>query len=174
MLLIAMLYFAYGSNMSSSRLLARVPSARKLGTGMLRAHQLRFHKVGRDGSAKCDARETCNFNHVVHGVLFIIQAEDRSALDEVEGVGRGYEVKDVTVRMFEEQEVTAFTYYATHVDASLKPFDWYRQHVIYGAAEHNLPDAYQQYIQSTESIPDSDAKRRQRELSVYRKAAVAI
>lgn len=174
MLLIAMLYFAYGSNMSSSRLLARVPSARKLGTGMLHAHQLCFHKVGRDGSAKCDARETGNSDHVVHGVLFIIEPEDRSALDEVEGVGRGYEVKDVTVRMFDDQELTAFTYYATHVDVSLRPFDWYRQHVIYGAAEHNLPDAYQQYIRLIESIPDSDAQRRERELSVYRKPAVAI
>ena len=92
----------------------------------------------------------------------------------MEGVGRGYEVKDVTVRMFDDQELTAFTYYATHVDVSLRPFDWYRQHVIYGAAEHNLPDAYQQYIRLIESIPDSDAQRRERELSVYRKPAAAI
>ena len=169
-----MLYFAYGSNMSSCRLLSRVPSARKLGTGMLRAHRLCFHKVGRDGSAKCDAFETGNSDHVVYGVLFVIAPEDRSALDDVEGVGRGYEVKDVTVSMIDDQELTAFTYYATHVDASLKPLDWYRQHVIYGAAENGLPDAYQQYIRLTESTPDSDAQRRERELSVYRGPQVAI
>ena len=174
MVLVAMLYFAYGSNMSSPRLLLRVPSARKLGTGMLRSHRLCFHKVGRDGSAKCDACETGNFDHVVHGVLFIIAPEDRSALDEVEGVGCGYEVKDVSVRMLDDQKVTAFTYYATRVDTSLKPLDWYRQHVIYGAVENNLPAAYQQYIRLTESVADSDAKRRERELSVYRKPLVSI
>lgn len=141
---------------------------------MLRSHQLCFHKVGRDGSAKCDACETGDPDHVVYGVLFILAPEDRSALDKVEGLGRGYEVKDVTVRMFDDQEFTAFTYYATHVDASLKPLDWYRQHVIYGAVENNLPAAYQQYIRLTESIADSDAERRERELSVYREPGVSI
>jgi hypothetical protein len=55
-----MLYFAYGSNMSVSRLVARTPSAQPLGRCALRGHQLRFHKVGGDGSAKCDAFHTGN------------------------------------------------------------------------------------------------------------------
>ena len=40
-----MIYFAYGSNMLSRRFLKRVPSANALGTGILRHHQLAFHKV---------------------------------------------------------------------------------------------------------------------------------
>ena len=50
-----MLYFAYGSNLSSARMAARVPSARVVARAQLPGHALRFHKVGRDGSAKCDA-----------------------------------------------------------------------------------------------------------------------
>ncbi len=53
-----MLYFSYGSNMSSRRLLSRVPSARFITSASLPGHALHFHKKGLDGSAKCDAYET--------------------------------------------------------------------------------------------------------------------
>lgn len=49
------LYFAYGSNMSSARLRARVPSCRPIGIAFLPGHELRFHKRSKDGSGKCDA-----------------------------------------------------------------------------------------------------------------------
>ena len=38
-------YFAYGSNMSLARLRARIPSAEKVGSFMLREHSLRFHPL---------------------------------------------------------------------------------------------------------------------------------
>jgi gamma-glutamylcyclotransferase len=50
-----MYYFAYGSNMSLSRLRERVPSAEAVGCFSLNGHDLRFHKLSKDGSGKCDA-----------------------------------------------------------------------------------------------------------------------
>ena len=49
-----LLYFAYGSNMSSVRLRARVNSAQPLGVARLPGHRLRWHMHSLDGSGKCD------------------------------------------------------------------------------------------------------------------------
>lgn len=46
--------FAYDSNMLSARLRERAPSARALGVAVLRVHELKWHKVAKDGSGKCD------------------------------------------------------------------------------------------------------------------------
>lgn len=50
-------YFAYGSNMCSGRLSERV-SCTFVAVARLAGHQLRFHKVSKDGSSKCDAFHT--------------------------------------------------------------------------------------------------------------------
>ena len=49
----AVIYFAYGSNLCFPRLRARVPGVRALGPALLRGHELRWHKRGTDGSGKC-------------------------------------------------------------------------------------------------------------------------
>ena len=67
--------------MSSARLKARVPSARKLGRGALHQHRLRFHKRGADGSAKANAFYTGDTADIVHGVLFEI---DENELQDLE------------------------------------------------------------------------------------------
>ena len=164
-----MYYFSYGSNMSSRRLLARVPSAVKLGVGRLANHELRFHKIGsRDGSAKCDAFETGHAQHVIHGVVFTIDALHKSWLDHHEGLGQGYEVKSVEIIMDDGSVIKAFTYYATNINADLKPFDWYKQHVLIGAKEHGLPDAYIESLAAISVIPDVNLDRQQQELAIYR------
>ena len=161
-------YFSYGSNMSERRLKARAPSARKIGVGALDGHQLRFHKVGRvDASAKCDARETGEPGHRVHGVVFDLPLAEKRDLDRREGVGRGYLEKLVCIRLIDGSTVEAFTYIATAIDPNLKPFDWYRMHVLIGARENRLPESYIRLIEAVEWSPDPDPARRQRELSIY-------
>jgi len=150
-------YFSYGSNMSIRRLRVRVPSASRLGVGVLRRHELKFHKVStNDGSAKCDALATGNPDHLIHGVVYHIPEDEKLHLDLVEGLGFGYEQKP------------AFCYCATAIDPELKPFDWYKEHVLKGARENNLPEAYVLAIESVESVWDSDSVRHERELSIYR------
>ncbi len=87
-------YFSYGSNMSIKRFMGRVPSAKKVGMGMLDRHELRFHKIGRkDGSGKCDVVETGLHEHIVYGVVFHISTHEKPVLDRVEGLHFGYEEK---------------------------------------------------------------------------------
>jgi hypothetical protein len=155
--------------MSTRRLLARVPSAIKVDTGRLEKHELRFHKIGnKDGTAKCDATETGNPAHYVHGVLFHIAYEEKTELDRIEGSGNGYEQKDVVIRLNNGVVIEAYTYYATHIDPVLKPLDWYKEHVLTGARENGLPEEYICAIGTIESIKDIDLTRRNRELSIYR------
>ncbi len=48
-------YFAYGSNMSVRRLVARLPSASVVTTGFVTGYKLVFDKLSKkDGSGKCD------------------------------------------------------------------------------------------------------------------------
>ncbi|TDX97775.1 gamma-glutamylcyclotransferase family protein [Thiohalophilus thiocyanatoxydans] len=164
-----MYYFAYGSNMSSRRIQARSPSAAKLNTAVLTGHRLAFHKISdNDGTAKCDACETGEPEDCVHGVVFAIVEQDKPALDRAEGLGRGYAEKVVQVRLTDGEVVEAITYYAIRTDPALKPLDWYKSHVLRGAREHGLPEAYIRAIESVEHIEDTDGKRRERELSIYR------
>lgn len=163
-----MIYFSYGSNMSVRRLRSRVPSARPVGAARLPAHQLRFHKVSHhDGSAKCDACHTGNDSHFVMGVLYDILPAEKSHLDRVEGVGYGYEQKQVVVEALDGGSVEAFTYYATLIDPSLRPFGWYHLHVLTGAREHRLPERYVCEIMAVDILEDPDAARHAREISIY-------
>lgn len=145
-------YFAYGSNMSTGRLRGRTPTARPRGVGRLPDHRLRWHKLGRDGSGKCDiepARAPC----VVWGVLFDIAWDEKPALDAAEGLGTGYFEKAVRI-VTGDGECRAFTYHANpeRTDATLRPRGWYKAHVVRGAREHGLPAEYIREIEQAEPI----------------------
>ena len=155
--------------MSIRRLRVRVLSASRLGVGVLRRHELKFHKVStNDGSAKCDALATDNPDHSVYGVVYHIPEDEKPHLDLAEGLGSGYEQKAVLIEMPDGDTVPAFCYWASAIDPELKPFDWYKEHVLTGARENSLPEAYILGIEAVEFAPDSDALRRERELSIYK------
>ena len=161
------IYFAYGSNMSVRRLRARVSSAVPLGVGWIADRRLRFHKRGRDGSGKCDIAPC--LGRQAHGVLFAIDAVQVADLDRIEGVGRGYSRQEVDVHVSAERCRRAFTYRAEpeYIDAALKPYRWYRTHVIIGATEANLPAAYVREIEMVEAVRDPRADREASELGLY-------
>lgn len=153
-------YFAYGSNMSLARLRGRVPGAQPLGCFTLKAHDLRFHKSGKDGSAKCDAYFTPGTADSIYGVVFRIDPAEKPYLDAAEGLGRGYDQKDVTVVDRHGLSVNAITYFATRIDTNLRPYSWYVNHVLIGAREASLPLEYiEAKIASVQSIEDSDQAR---------------
>ncbi|MES9953651.1 MAG: gamma-glutamylcyclotransferase family protein [Candidatus Thiodiazotropha sp. 6PLUC2] len=162
-------YFSYGSNMSIKRLLDRVPSAKKVDVGVLEKHELKFHKISKkDGSAKCDAYETGNPEHKLYGVVFHISENEKPELDKKEGLGYGYEQKYVKILLNNGATIDAFTYYATNVNAALKPLDWYKEHVLRGSMENELPIEHIRSIENIEHVEDPDTERRNRELSIYR------
>lgn len=162
-----MLYFAYGSNMSVARLTKRVPSASPIESGLLYGHKLIFHKISKDDSGKCDTYETKNPLDCLEGVLYRIDPAHRRLLDKIEMSAYGYQVKDVTIETGSDKGVLAFTYYATKIKKDLKPYHWYKHHVISGAEENDLSTEYIDKILSVESLNAPDTGRSDLQLSIY-------
>ena len=144
-------YFAYGSNMSTERLRGRTPTARARGIARLPSHRLRWHKLGRDGSGKCDI-EPAEAHDLVWGVLFDVAWDEKPALDAAEGLGVGYFETEVRV-VTGDGERLALTYQANpeRIDAALRPRGWYKDHVVRGAREHGLPADYIRELEQVET-----------------------
>ena len=154
-----LLYFAYGSNMLSRRLLARVPSAIAVGVGYTSGRRLTFDKVSTDGSGKCDIEPTPSQTDRVYGVLFEIPLAEKAGLDDAEGLGKGYreERVDVVTSCATRQ---ALAYVATAKAPALRPYHWYKALVVAGATEHRLPDPYVEWLRTIECKQDPKLTRR--------------
>lgn len=160
-------YFAFGSNLSSPRLLERIPLASKHCVATLQQHRLCWHKSGQDRSGKCDIEFTGSMTDQVYGVIYQMTHNEKLELDVYEGAGIGYERRQIKVTALHGATIDAFTYYAVDIDRLLQPYHWYKEHVVRGALEHEFPPHYVAHIQSTASIADEDAERHSRELSIY-------
>jgi len=156
--------------MSSRRLkhCTRAPSALLVGVGSIQSHRLTFKKKSQDGSGKCDAQITCNPRDRVFGVIWEIPPGEKKQLDSKEGLGHGYAEKTVDVTVG-SQTISAVMYYATDPDedVSLRPYHWYKRHVIVGAREHRLPEEYIACLETVPSIDDQDADRIAKETALY-------
>ena len=161
------LYFGYGSNMSERRLQDRVSSAQKQQLAKLKGYQLRFHKRSLvDGSAKCDAFYTGNNNDLVWGVVFSLPSGALTILDSIEG--EGYDRVTLEVETEQGERLQVISYLANCIDATLLPFDWYKQHVLTGAREADLPVKYIAQIEAVAVQTDPDQQRSKKERSIYR------
>src|SRR5262249_33463724 len=152
-----------GSNMLTRQLAERTGHCTCRGLATLVGHELRFHKLSKDGSAKADAYHTGRQADAVIGVVFQVPRSGKARLDKAEGLGAGYDDKTAHVRLQGGEEIEAVTYVA-HPDAikaHLKPTPDYRKRVLDGASEHRLPAGYvQRFIASVarqEALPPNRA-----------------
>ncbi|WP_307689660.1 gamma-glutamylcyclotransferase family protein [Variovorax ginsengisoli] len=159
------LNFAYGSNMLLARLRQRVPSARMRVVATLPGHALRWHKLGQDGSGKCDVLAVDDPQASVIGVVFEIALSDKPRLDAAEDLGVGYAEKEVDVQTH-AGPVRAWVYHALRIDPAAVPFDWYKALVLAGAREHGLPPSYVDRLDATPSRPDADLARAARNFAL--------
>jgi len=155
-------YFAYGSNLHPLRLKERVPSARLLGPVKFFGQKLHFHKNGADGSGKCNLVETTDRAAIVYGALYQLKPEDKTALDRIEGKGKGYTDKQIRLQ-HNNCEYSCFTYLAqsSHITDNLLPYHWYKKLVTLGAKHLEFPNVYIRSIANFESVQDPDSTRRQ-------------
>ena len=172
------LYFAYGSNMSKRRLRdeKRAPSAKVVGTGILKDYCLTFRKLSKDGSGKCTI-EYCKSGKV-YGVLFKINEDQKCCLDDAEGLCKGYTDITVNIEIIGTKYLENYecgktvccvkTYKATNPCQNLKPYTWYKQHVLVGAIEQRLPPCYIDDLIRVDADKDYYKRREERELSIYK------
>ncbi len=150
-------YFAYGSNMLSARLEARIDIISCHGRALLPGYALCCDKISlKDHSAKFTLQ--ASHGDQVYGVLYVVS---HSALDRLDAIeGDGYQRIHVEIDAAGLGMINAVTYmaHAEHRDPTLKPYDWYRALAVAGAIEHDLPLPYIHHLQNlpVQVDPDSD------------------
>jgi len=135
------------------RLKHRTPSAKFYKVISLKGYKLKFHKIGRDGSGKCNMFFTGAINDIVYGVVYDIDKGDIKYLDEVEGVGQGYIKKHLYIKRITE-EIFFYIAQDEFIDNSLKPYSWYKDFVLEGAKYFSLPSYYIKEIEKITAIQD--------------------
>ncbi len=132
--------------MSSARMCARIPGARSLGRAQLAGWAFVCNKTGMDGSAK--ANLVPRADAVTWGVLYSLPREELPRLDAIEG---GYRRAEVCVLDDQQQQKKCTVYVSERTTNEPVPFDWYKQHMLTGALEHELPH---QHVQMIEALPE--------------------
>lgn len=136
------LYFAYGSNMSSVRLRSRIPSVKVVDQAYLKDRKVLFNKRSTDGSGKANLVESPG--DVTWGVLYEMNDSDVEQLDRIE---KGYQRIKIRVWQPDGETLEAVTYQSTQLTDDPIAYDWYKDLLITGAREHHLPQDYIAYLE---------------------------
>jgi len=148
-------YFAYGANMSIGRLCSHVCSAKVVGLAKLLDKRMVCNKKGADGSGKANLTES--LGAVVWGVLYEVESAELDKLDRAEG---GYQRMSTQALTEGDNPVKVEIYVSEKLTADPTPYDWYKELILRGAREHELPTAYLQYLEQLPSKPDPKKQRR--------------
>lgn len=160
--------FAYGSNMNLDRLKERVPSANKLLNVFIKGYTIKCNKISTDGSSKANIIKTDNDDNIVWGVIFEIDDSEKSNLDEYE---QGYNDSILSFLDSENSPHEAQVYIAEEsaINDDLLPYDWYKEYIVSGAKENDLPQEYVEKLEAINFIEDTDTERRNKNLGVSQK-----
>ena len=150
-----------------------MPSARPVTAAWLYGYHLEFSKLSKDCSGKCTIRASNTSSANVRGLVFEMSSREKPRLDLPEGLGHGYEQKEITLKTA-NGDLQAFTYVAAedHIDPSLQPYDWYKAFVVAGAVEHGLPSDYVQKIRAVGSRGDPDEVRSLQNWDLLKRAGI--
>ena len=143
-------YFAYGSNMSTPRLVQRVGEVRVLGPARLEGYEHRFSKRGNDGTAKGNVERV--EGAVVWGVLYELE---RDQLARLRGFESGYRQVDFSIS-FDAAPVHAVSFEALAIVRGLEPTRAYLSHYLEGMREHQLPPDYRRRLFAREGLSPRD------------------
>ncbi|MEI8667278.1 gamma-glutamylcyclotransferase [Pseudoalteromonas sp. B131b] len=159
--------FSFGSNMSSNRLLARLPNVKRVGTAVLEGYELTFDMLFKDGSGKCSICPSNKEDALVYGVIYELNEEEKTILDSIEGAG--YDCVDITPTLLTGETVAAHCYIANTHDSDVLPYDWYIKHVHRGALEAGVPKEYSDAILNRPHKSDTNKERAEIEFAVHQK-----
>ncbi|MBN1294614.1 MAG: gamma-glutamylcyclotransferase [Candidatus Latescibacteria bacterium] len=140
------LYFAYGSNMLITRLRSRISSAKLIDIGFLNGYKVLFNKCSKDGSGKANLIESPG--DVTWGVIYEIDEQDTNKLDIFEG---GYNREIFQICNKENIAVSAFVYLSSDLTNDERAYEWYKEIILKGARENNLPKNYISYLEKLPS-----------------------
>lgn len=129
-------YFAYGSNMSTTRIEKRLGPVKRRGIAQLPDYAIAFDKASTDGSGKTNL--VTKKSSEAWGVVFELTPEQMNKLKDLE---KGYVTKSITVSVGGES-VDVTTFIAAKRERQLRPTKPYLDYLLEGAREHGLPAKY--------------------------------
>jgi gamma-glutamylcyclotransferase len=161
-----MLYFAYGSNLSTAQMRERAPGHRVVGLAALRDHRVEFPRysprwAGGVLSVKPHRGDT------VWGIVYDVTEPDLASLDQHEGFradGDQHNVYDrpiVTVELTRPDDgsvprrLRVWMYVARPSNPS-PPSRRYLERVVGGAREHALPEDYVARLSATPVLAEGE------------------
>lgn len=155
-----MIYAAYGSNISTERLLQRIPNAKYLGVVKLNNWKIVFNKIMIEdgGSGKANIIKTNNINDYVYLGLYEVTEEEMKTLDWFEGVDDGdYYRKELEC---ENKKFIVYLAGDKFIRENLKPFSWYLFHIIYGILSNkDVPKIYLEQFKDVKVLGDNNLGR---------------
>ena len=152
-------YFAYGSNLIIERITERLGKVKFLGATLMENWCLRFNKLGKDGSGKCNIIES--EGEFVYGVLYQISLRQKEKLDAFE---TGY--KTICLQIPNVGKCVSYTAVEIADDSVYAPYDWYRELVLIGANRYGFPPTYIAMLEKQKIVKDPDDTRRTKNLKI--------
>ena len=102
------------------------------------------------------------------GVLFNIDAKEKTLLNNAEGLGSGYNEETLTFYDEFNNPYSAQVYIADSkaIDNNLLSYDWYKEFIITGAIQNQLSEEHIALLQSIPCASDPDEKRSLKNYSI--------
>lgn len=142
-----MLYYSYGSFMNSENLLRHCPSAKVIGAADLLNYEVRFNFMSHDYHAGVTGAEFAPGN-ITHGVLYDISEKEMQHLDMIEEVPEGNYFRETVVVVDQQGKYQQADIYRTsHPQGPFQSSQAYVHHMLKGARDHHLPQAYLEELQ---------------------------
>lgn len=141
-------YFAYGSNMSTARLIGRGVDVLSSGKGILDHWHLVFNKKSYRNREYGFANIEPQWGNTVNGVLHEVGGKDLPKLDKFEGYPKHYQRTVLTVLDIGEsgpRTISAVVYIANRkwtTSLPLKMSEDYASHIREGLLEHDIDENY--------------------------------
>lgn len=126
-------YFAYGSNMSKTRMQQRLVQYKSRRPATLKGYDLQFNKINRQVAGAGFANIVPQENSMVEGVIYEIDEAGLKILDGFEGYPKRYDRQMLSVEM-EGKVIEANVYIAQRMEtkSGLKPEITYLKYLLDG------------------------------------------
>jgi len=152
--MMAVYYFAYGSNMDPERMKKRIGYLPPRQKALLKGWKLVFNKVATRNPREGYANITKDEKETVEGILYEIEEQDLKKLDNYEGHPYHYDRKEMEVELEDGTKVKAWVYVANPnmVKEGLKPSREYLSHLLKGC--DLLSEEYCEKLRSVKTLED--------------------
>jgi gamma-glutamylcyclotransferase len=167
--------FCYGSNLLTRRLENRIGNFKKIGIAQLKNYKLSFNKSSKDGSGKATPVLVDEDTETIFGIVIEVSEKQKMILDKYEGKNNGYNESRIKVTFNDNTTMDVITYIADKekIDNNLKPYDWYKALIIFGAFEHQFPIDYINKIRNMEFIFDMEIDRSDENWEIIKSSLVS-